>query len=300
MTLRHSTGVSGEDVRREILNRIRGGSWQAGERLPSCRQIATELGSNANTVNRELQRLAQEGIVRSEPRRGTYVTGTDTVSLTSGTLRDDVEDLTRRAQAMGVSAADLIDLITSSYVAHQPSIAFVECNLTDLKQMTSLIINATGLHLYPVLIDDLDQSEGHADYDLIATPLFHFAEVLQKVGDDTKILELSIDASKATLRKIATLDPERLVSVAAPTAAGAERTAALVRTIFRGQVKEIVPTTGKAELHGPLDVLIYVNALELDEDDLSHARETIRIDWQLDGNSADALRSRVASLRVAT
>ncbi len=292
------SSINGEDVRREILRQILGGIWKAGERLPSCRRIASELGSNANTVNRELQRLAAEGVVRSEPRRGTYVTGSSGLSILSAGLQEEAKDLIRRAQAIGFSRDDLIGLIDRSFNdALEPEIAFVECNTTDLAQMSELIANATGIQVAPVLIDDIAERNA-TSFDLVVTPLFHIAEVLEAVGDRNRILDLNFTASSGTLRKIAELSTDRVVTVAAPTPSGAERTAALVRTVFRGTILELVLTDGfSAELHD-VDVLVHVNALQLSDEALAAPKRCIRIDWQLDGLSAELLRSEVASLSI--
>ncbi|WP_419918040.1 GntR family transcriptional regulator [Candidatus Poriferisocius sp.] len=291
------SGINGEDIRREILHRIFSGAWKAGERLPSCRQIASEFGSNANTVNRELQRLAAEGVVRSEPRRGTYVTGSSSWPVLSTGLQQEVKDLIRRAQAIGFSRDDLVDLIDQSFNdTLDPEIAFVECNTTDLARMAELIANATGIQTTPVLIDELAERDVATSFDLIVTPLFHFAEVLEAIGDQGRILELNFTASSGTLRKIAELSTDRVVTVAAPTPSGAERTAALIRTVFRGTIVELVPTQSSAAVFSEVDVLVYVNALQLSNEDLAGPEHCVRIDWQLDGMSAELLRRQVADL----
>ena len=298
---RSRSSVNGDDVRSEIIRRIVGGLWQAGERLPSCRQIAAEFGSNANTVNRELQRLASEGVVRSEPRRGTYVTGSSTLAILSTTLQDQVDELARRALAIGTNRDDLIALIDESFAkAHEPSIAFAECNVTDLHQMTELIVNATGVEMKPILIDDLARRDSAVAFELIATPLFHLGEVLDVIDDDDRIVELNFTASSKTLREIAALSSERVITVAAPTESGAERIAGLLRTVFRGTVNELVPPSGDAGALDEVDVLVYVNAMQLGLAQLDRAQQVIRIDWQLDGTSADHLRTRVLALREAT
>ncbi len=293
----NKTGVNGEEVRREVLRRILNGSWQPGERLPSCRQIADELGSNANTVNRELQRLATEGLVRSEPRRGTYVTGTSGAAILNTGLHEEVEGLARRARAIGLALEDVIGLVTTAFGSFEQTVAFAECNITDLTQMTALIANATGAKLEPVLIGDLASKDATEHYDLIVTPLFHFAEILEVTGDESRILELNFGASSKTLRQIATLSPDRVITVAATNSGGAERIAGLVHTVFRGEVELYFDEPDRINNLNSFDVLVYVNALQLADHDIERATTAIRIDWQLEGSSADLLRSRLQELR---
>lgn len=284
-------------MRSELLRQILEGVWQPGERLPSCRKLATELGSNTNTVNRELQRMAAEGIVRSEPRRGTFVTGSSTLSILSAALQDHVDELARRASSIGMTRDELIVLIDEAYATvHQPVVAFAECNHVDLIQMTDLIANATGIDTCPVLINDLGQADQATEFDLIVTPLFHIGEVLDVVKDENRVVEMNFVASSETLREIATLSTGRIVTAVAPTTSGAERTAGLVRTVFRGQVEQLVHSPGDSTRFEQMDVLVYVNALQVTPEDLAKPNQVIRIDWQLSGSSAEQLRTRVLAL----
>ncbi|MGZ0228752.1 MAG: GntR family transcriptional regulator [Acidimicrobiales bacterium] len=297
MPSKNKTGVTGEDIRREILRKILNGSWTPGDRLPSCRQIAVDLGSNANTVNREIQRLATEGLVRSEPRKGTYVTGTSGATIMNAGLNKDVKVLARRARAMGLALEDIIELLTTAFSFSEQKVAFVECNVNDLMQMTTLIANATGVKLEPVLIRDLASKDATEHYDLIVTPLFHFAEILEAIGDESKILELNFGASSKTLRQIATLSPDRVITVAATNSGGAERIAGLVHTVFRGTVELYLDEVDRINNLDRFDVLVYVNALQLADHDIERANTAIQIDWQLEGSSADLLRNRLQGLR---
>lgn len=45
-----------------------------GDKLPSVRQIASDLGINPNTVNRSFQILEEEGYIKVYPKKGAYVT----------------------------------------------------------------------------------------------------------------------------------------------------------------------------------------------------------------------------------
>ena len=53
---------------------IASGAMPPGERLPSVRDLAAELGVNPNTVQRALQELEREGLVFAQRTNGRFVT----------------------------------------------------------------------------------------------------------------------------------------------------------------------------------------------------------------------------------
>lgn len=62
-----------EQVKDGIRRLVIGGGLQPGDKLPSVRELAAKLTINPNTIARAYQELEQEGYVRSENGKGTYV-----------------------------------------------------------------------------------------------------------------------------------------------------------------------------------------------------------------------------------
>lgn len=54
---------------------IRLGVLREGERLPSVRALAVKLGINPNTVERAYTELETRGLIRTIPKKGVYVLG---------------------------------------------------------------------------------------------------------------------------------------------------------------------------------------------------------------------------------
>ena len=70
---------------REFTRRIATGTWPAGERVPSVRDLAAELGVNPNTVQRALAELERARLAVAERTAGRFVT-TDTVLIAEAQL----------------------------------------------------------------------------------------------------------------------------------------------------------------------------------------------------------------------
>ena len=62
-----------EQIRLQILERIRSGAIEHGSRLPTVRRLAGDLGLAPNTVARAYRELEQVGAVETRGRHGTFV-----------------------------------------------------------------------------------------------------------------------------------------------------------------------------------------------------------------------------------
>jgi GntR family transcriptional regulator len=62
-----------QQLARQLRQRISGGQWQAGEQLPSARELSAELGINFLTVTKVYGMLEQEGLVEMRRGLGTFV-----------------------------------------------------------------------------------------------------------------------------------------------------------------------------------------------------------------------------------
>lgn len=58
----------------EWVRRIVVGAWAPGERVPSVRDLASELGVNPNTVQRSLSELEATGLAVTQRTTGRFVT----------------------------------------------------------------------------------------------------------------------------------------------------------------------------------------------------------------------------------
>ncbi|MGC4151907.1 MAG: GntR family transcriptional regulator [Propionicimonas sp.] len=70
---------------REFTRRIATGEWRAGQRVPSVRDLAAELGVNPNTVQRALAELERTRLAVAERTAGRFVT-TDARLITDAQL----------------------------------------------------------------------------------------------------------------------------------------------------------------------------------------------------------------------
>src|SRR5262245_9139722 len=72
----HSNGVSkASRVADAIVSAIESGALREGDRLPSEEVLAAQHGVSVGTIQKVLGRLSNEGLIRREHGRGTFVSG---------------------------------------------------------------------------------------------------------------------------------------------------------------------------------------------------------------------------------
>ena len=104
---------SGVPIYRQIVHQARlaiaTGRVEVGNRLPSVRTIATQLGINPMTVSKAYSMLEQAGVVVRHPGIGMVVSdvGTDPVAA----IADDAQALVRTAKHLGLSREVLVERI---------------------------------------------------------------------------------------------------------------------------------------------------------------------------------------------
>lgn len=79
------------------------GVLKEGEKMPSCRELAVELGVNHKTVERAYGELTKEGLIISIPKKGYFVSGEKKENLNvkkfllslkeQGVTREEIEEV---------------------------------------------------------------------------------------------------------------------------------------------------------------------------------------------------------------
>ena len=109
---------SGDPLYRQIADRVWeevvSGALETGERLPTVRQLAMDLGVHPGTVTRAYEELESLGILVKRPG-GTFIalSSRDTSVLERrAQLERLCRDLAERAGTFGFSVTELIDTLT--------------------------------------------------------------------------------------------------------------------------------------------------------------------------------------------
>jgi DNA-binding transcriptional regulator YhcF (GntR family) len=93
-----------EQLRSQIDRLITSGQLQPGMKLPTIRQLATDLGIARGTVNKVYDVLARDGLVQTAGRHGTVVLAGTNRSTTTTDLDAAADALAIVARQLGLGA----------------------------------------------------------------------------------------------------------------------------------------------------------------------------------------------------
>lgn len=92
-----------------LRQQIAGGVLQHGEKLPSVREMATQLMINPNTIQRAYRQLEMEGWIATVPGKGCFVCGTPVSDpMEELHLLRQFEEIGKKLFSMGYTQKELI------------------------------------------------------------------------------------------------------------------------------------------------------------------------------------------------
>lgn len=96
-----------------IQNKIVSGALTKGEKIPAVRELALNLSTNPNTVQRALSELEREGIVFSKRGLGRFVTEDDAqiINLKHAAITQIIQDFMTNMQALGLSKTEILEMM---------------------------------------------------------------------------------------------------------------------------------------------------------------------------------------------
>lgn len=82
-------------IARQVQGLVLSGELQAGDQLPTVRELATELRINFNTVARAYRMLDETRLISTQRGRGTYIWEAPTSEVVEGLRQKSLEALAR-------------------------------------------------------------------------------------------------------------------------------------------------------------------------------------------------------------
>jgi GntR family transcriptional regulator len=102
-------------IGRQITALCAGGSLSPGDRLPSVRELARDLGVNQNTILRVYERLCRDGLLEMRQGQGTFVAARAKANAKPGQrgrLIEELRQLARQALSLGLTGEQFHELVS--------------------------------------------------------------------------------------------------------------------------------------------------------------------------------------------
>ncbi|GAA4418097.1 GntR family transcriptional regulator [Georgenia halophila] len=108
-----------EQIRGQVTALVAAGTLVAGDRLPTVRDLAADLGVAVGTVQRAYRELEAAGVVLSRRRTGTVVApvANDGRADDVAAARQGARAFVRRARAAGLTDEQVLDLVRGALMA---------------------------------------------------------------------------------------------------------------------------------------------------------------------------------------
>ena len=105
-----------EQVKDGFRNLIISGVLKEGERMPSVRDLASQLAINPNTIQRAYRELEIDGYICTVPGKGSFVSQRDEAAeKRKAELRTKMREIARELRHAGLGEEELISLIRKEY-----------------------------------------------------------------------------------------------------------------------------------------------------------------------------------------
>lgn len=220
-------------LKEQLKSLIDQGLYQPEDQMPSVRELAGFLRINRNTAQKAYMELEQEGYVISRTGKGIFVSKLvrDKVNqLQEDILQQTIHTLTQHQLDIQEFAFALLarSQINQAIMLHRPQLLFIECTMSQSKELAEDLANATGYSVTPCLLSDLvakAEELKERRYDLIVTTFLHVEEVEESIKnmsliDSPKIVACLLESNILAMKHLQSLPKGSRIGIACATSEG--------------------------------------------------------------------------------
>ncbi len=107
-----------EQIKEQILNQINLGELKPHDKLPSIRQLASDLDLNVNTVKRAFNELETEKVTYSIPGKGVFINeGAASSRIVIENAEEKLVNVLSSSKAKGISLERVMEIAKDIYKA---------------------------------------------------------------------------------------------------------------------------------------------------------------------------------------
>jgi len=229
-----------------VLERVKSGEYQPGFKIPTERELSTELGISRNTVSAAYKELLLEGVLDARQGRGTFVKGTsdDVGHEASGSRRGRliriIDDAMAKAVDIGFTVDQFAAIVSIRAIEKKQAIkelrvAVVDCAAEYIQRFISQIGQSVNVCFESVILSELVAGKVPIELlcacDVVVTTLEHQAVVTGLMGNANKLLAVATVPNLEAVIKLARLPVDTKVAIVARTKEFMERLEILLEKV---------------------------------------------------------------------
>lgn len=215
-----------------VLEKVKSGEYQPGFKIPTERELSTQLGISRNTVSAAYKELLLEGVLEARQERGTFVkAASDEVSHEAsgsrrGRLIRIIDDAMAKVVELGFTvdqfaAIASIRAIEKTQAVKELRVAVVDCAAEYIQRFISQIGQNANVCFESVILAELVSGKTSIDLlqacDVVITTIEHQAVVIGLLGNANKVIAVAAVPNLEAVIKLARLPANTKVAIVAKT-----------------------------------------------------------------------------------
>ncbi|MBC7362649.1 MAG: GntR family transcriptional regulator [Candidatus Aminicenantes bacterium] len=210
---------------KQITSLIHEGKLKPGDKLPTERELASQLKIARGTVKKAYDLLAKDGIIETTQGRGTFVSSRQDIIPTGRKERalKLVDNLLDELRGMNFSFQEIRTFVELKIIEREEklenfNVAMIDCNPESLaifeRQLTFLKRVKVARFLLDEIVADPEAEKRLRPFDLILTTSTHYSELLGKLpGLREKLIQVAVSPSQETIIDMASISPTQRIGV---------------------------------------------------------------------------------------
>lgn len=301
-----------------ILDKIKSGEYQPGTKIPTERELSTELGISRNTVSAAYKELLLEGALEAWQGRGTFVKapsddfGGEVVGSRQGRLMKIIDDAMVKVVELGFTvdqfaAIARIRALEKTQAVKELRIAVVDCAVEYIQHFISQIGQVANVQFEVVILSELVEGKVSIELlqacDVVITTVDHHTVVTGLMGISNKVIAVATVPNLDAVIKLARLPIGTKVAIVARTAEFMDRLKVLLEKAAINHLELVLIQSNDPKEISPLvaeySVLIASEEREMLVRQLAvDSQEVITFYFEIDRGSLNQVMMKLVSQTV--
>lgn len=210
---------------KQITSMIHEGRLHPGDKLPTERELASQLNLARGTVKKAYEVMSRDGIIETTQGRGTFVSSRQDIIPSGRKERAQkiIDNLLDQLRRMNFSYQEIRTFFELAIIQREEklenfNVAVVDCNPESLSIFERQLIFLKHVRVSRFLLDEIvaePEAERRLEpFDLILTTSTHYSELLGKVPAlKDRLIQMAVSPSQETIIEMAGLSPVQRLGV---------------------------------------------------------------------------------------